>query len=50
MGDLEHIKKGDYQSFVTKISETYSDGFQKTVTAINSNMVETYWKNWSTYC
>lgn len=44
MENIEHIKRGDYQSLVTQIATTYSDGFQKTVVAINSNMVDTYWK------
>jgi len=33
-----------YQSLIGKISETYTFGHQKTVMAVNSNMVETYWK------
>ena len=35
---------GGYQNFLNRISETFSNGYQKTVAAVNSNMVETYWK------
>jgi hypothetical protein len=34
----------NYQSLLIRISDTYTHGYQKTVVAINSNMVETYWK------
>jgi len=33
-----------YKNLVNQISETYSFGFAKAVAAVNSNMVETYWK------
>jgi len=35
---------GGYQNLLNRISETFSNGYQKTVAAVNSNMVETYWK------
>lgn len=38
------VLTGDYQNLVSQISETYSYGYRKTVAAVNSNMVETYWK------
>ena len=38
------IDLGGYQNLVSQISETYTTGYQRTVTAINSNMIETYWK------
>ena len=34
----------NYQSLVSQISDTYSYGHQKAVMAVNSNMVDTYWK------
>ena len=34
----------NYQGLLSRISETYTHGYQKTVTAINTNMVDTYWK------
>jgi len=33
-----------YQHLLTQIIDTYSSGYQKAVAAINSNMIETYWK------
>lgn len=33
-----------YQHLLSQISETYSIGYRKAVVAVNSNMVETYWK------
>ena len=33
-----------YEKLLDRISETYEHGYQKTVQAVNSNMVETYWK------
>jgi len=33
-----------YESLITRISDTYTHGQKKAVLAINSNMVETYWK------
>ena len=34
----------NHQSLLIRISDTYANGYQKTVVAINSNLVETYWK------
>jgi len=34
----------NYQTLLSRISDTYTHGYQKTVMAINSNLVETYWK------
>lgn len=33
-----------YESLITQISETYNSGRQKAVMAVNTTMVETYWK------
>jgi len=33
-----------YQSLISKISDTYQTGRQKAAMAVNTNMVETYWK------
>ncbi len=33
-----------YQDLLNSISETYANGRQKAIMAVNSNMVETYWK------
>jgi hypothetical protein len=33
----------DYQSLVNQISDTYLQGQQKAVTAVNTHLVETYW-------
>jgi predicted nuclease of restriction endonuclease-like (RecB) superfamily len=33
-----------YEKLLNRISETYEHGYQKTVQAVNSNIVETYWK------
>ncbi|MDO9153525.1 MAG: PDDEXK nuclease domain-containing protein [Paludibacter sp.] len=38
------IVNDNYQNLVSQISETYSYGFNKAVAAVNSNMIETYWK------
>lgn len=38
------VLTGGYQNLLNRISETFSNGYQKTVAAVNSNMVETYWK------
>jgi predicted nuclease of restriction endonuclease-like (RecB) superfamily len=40
----KHIMSENYQNLVEKISDTYAYGYQKAVVAVNSNMVETYWK------
>ncbi len=34
----------NYQNLLSRISDTYAYGHQKAVMAVNSNMVETYWK------
>jgi len=34
----------DYQNLLGQISDTYTNGYRKAVAAVNSNMVETYWK------
>lgn len=33
-----------YDGLVSQISNTYNEGYQATVKAVNSNMVKTYWK------
>lgn len=33
-----------YDGLVSQISNTYNEGYQATVIAVNSNMVKTYWK------
>jgi predicted nuclease of restriction endonuclease-like (RecB) superfamily len=38
------IANDNYQNLVSLISETYSNGYSRAVAAVNSNMVETYWK------
>ena len=38
------VLSGGYQNLVSQISETYSYGYNKAVAAVNSNMIETYWK------
>jgi hypothetical protein len=38
------IANDNYQSLLGQISETYTIGYRKAVVAVNSNMVETYWK------
>lgn len=38
----KHIE--NYDGLVNHISEIYTNGYQKAVMAVNSNMVETYWK------
>ena len=34
----------NYRSLIDRISDAYAYGFRKAVAAVNSNMVETYWK------
>ncbi|NEW81152.1 MAG: DUF1016 domain-containing protein [Mariniphaga sp.] len=34
----------NYQNLISQISETYALGQRKAISAVNSNMVETYWK------
>jgi len=38
------ILSNNYNKLLNQISETYSYGHQKTIIAVNANMVETYWK------
>lgn len=38
------VLMGSYQNLVSQISEIYSNGYRKAVAAVNSNMIETYWK------
>jgi predicted nuclease of restriction endonuclease-like (RecB) superfamily len=44
MENIPDKQSNNYQSLVSQISETYSKGHQKAVMAVNSNMVDTYWK------
>jgi predicted nuclease of restriction endonuclease-like (RecB) superfamily len=44
MENIPDKNSNNYQNLVSQISETYSMGYQKAVMAVNSNMVETYWK------
>ena len=44
MEDIPDKNSNNYQSLVSQISETFSNGHQKAVMAVNSNMVDTYWK------
>jgi len=39
-----NLISNEYKGLLNQISETYSSGKQKAVIAVNSNMVETYWK------
>ena len=34
----------NYEGLLSRISETYKQGFQRAVAAVNTNMVTTYWK------
>jgi hypothetical protein len=38
------ILHNNYQSLIKGISDTYAFGRQKAITAVNTNMVETYWR------
>jgi len=38
------LNTNDYNGLLNQISETYSIGRQKAIMAVNTNMVETYWK------
>lgn len=38
------VLSGGYQNLVSQISETYFNGYRRAVAAVNSNMIETYWK------
>jgi len=40
----KNIPGPDYQNLLGRISETYENGYQRAVAAVNSNMVETNWK------
>jgi len=42
--DKLEIANDNYQNLVSQISETYSNGYRRAVTAVNSNMIVTYWK------
>lgn len=44
MDGKPEILSNNYQSLLGQISEAYTRGHQKAVMAINSSMVETYWK------
>ena len=44
MKDIPDKIDTNYESLVTKISITYTFGHHKAVLAVNSNMVNTYWK------
>jgi predicted nuclease of restriction endonuclease-like (RecB) superfamily len=44
MENIPDKNSNNYQNLVSQISETYSMGHQKAVMAVNSNMVDTYWK------
>ena len=44
MENIPEKYSDNYQNLVSHISETYSNGHQKAVMAVNSNMVDTYWK------
>lgn len=39
-----NILSNDYTSLLNQISETYNHGRKKAIMAVNTNMVETYWK------
>lgn len=39
-----HKTEKDYQSLLDQISNVYLDGRKKTVSAVNSFLVETYWQ------
>jgi hypothetical protein len=43
MANIE-FKKTDYRQLVSQISDTFVFGQQKAVSAVNSYLVETYWK------
>ena len=44
MGKTIKTLGADYENLLFQISDTYSSGRQKAVMAVNSSMVETYWK------
>lgn len=41
---MDLIPKNEYQNLVSQIAETYQQGQQKAVLAVNAHLVETYWK------
>jgi len=41
---MDLIPKKEYQTLVSQIAETYQQGQQKAVLAVNAHLVETYWK------
>jgi len=41
---MEIIPKKEYQTLVLQIAKTYQQGQQKAVLAVNTHLVETYWK------
>lgn len=43
MENKPDINKSNYHKLVGQISDTYIHGRQKTIVAVNSNMVQTYW-------
>ena len=44
MEDILDIPNDNYQKLISKISDTYTNGYQKAVASVNFAMVETYWK------
>lgn len=38
------LLENTYQNLLNSISDTYTNGRQKAILAVNTNMVETYWK------
>lgn len=43
MNDKPGITPGKYESLLSDISDTYNQGRQRAIQAVNTNMVETYW-------
>lgn len=41
--DIE-IRSNNYDGLVSQISKTYTQGKQNAVTAVNSELIDTYWK------
>lgn len=44
MGKIIETLGVNHENLLFQISDTYSSGRQKAVMAVNSSMVETYWK------
>jgi len=44
MGKMPNTLYNNYLNLLNSISDTYTNGRQKAVIAVNSNMVDTYWK------